>query len=62
MTHVPSDTPLSAERIDDQIVISGPNSLRFALSLDAARASLSGLQRALDAADAEPETYQKPLG
>lgn len=62
MTQILEDTPLSAERIDDKIVISAPDGPRLALSLDAARATLTGLQRALDAVDEHQETYQKPLG
>jgi hypothetical protein len=61
MTLTLSDTPLNAELIDGDVVITGPDDFNATLSVEAARASLANLQRALDAAEPR-ETYQKPLG
>ncbi|WP_454718928.1 hypothetical protein [Caulobacter segnis] len=62
MTQQASDTPLTADLIDGQVLITGPNGLQGALTLEAAKASLAHLERALGAAREPADTYQKPLG
>lgn len=62
MTHQTFNTPLNAEIVDGEVVLTGPDGFNGSLTLEAARKTLEHLQRAL-APDEEPaQTYQKPLG
>lgn len=62
MTHQTFDTPLNAQVVDGEVVITGPDGFNGSLTLDAAKATLERLQEALGAPSEPQETYQKPLG
>ncbi|WP_395443290.1 hypothetical protein [Caulobacter sp. UC70_42] len=62
MTQTSSTPALNAELVGAEIVVTGPDGFRRAMSLDTARTSLSNLQRAIAAAGEPQEVYQKPLG
>lgn len=62
MTHQTFDTPLDAQVVDGEVVITGPDGFSGSLTLDAAKATLERLREALGAPSEPRETYQKPLG
>jgi hypothetical protein len=54
------DTPLELERVDGEVVVTGPGGFCGSFTLEAARQSA---RRLLDlTGDDEGPTYQKPLG
>lgn len=59
MTHPVFDTPLEAQIIDSQVVITGPDGFNGSMTIEAAKRTVENLRRALGE-DGEP--YQKPLG
>jgi len=61
MTQDTFDTPLEVTVADGDIVITGPNGLSSALTLEAAARSADRLRAAVDQAGGA-EIYQKPLG
>lgn len=55
------DRPLEVERVDGEVVITGPDGINGSLTVDAARETAKRLSEALGDAN-DNEIYQKPLG
>lgn len=60
MTRDALDQPLSAELVDGEVVVTGPNGFNGSLTVEAARISAENLMRAVQLFDSG-EVYQKPL-
>lgn len=62
MAYDPIDQAFTAELVEGEVVITGPNGFNGSLTIEAARTSADNLLRAIEGAADGGEVYQKPRG